>query len=522
MAQPIHRDLLAARPARSLAEKIADRLSQELVIALVGPVGSGVSTAAHYISEILSGDFGYEVAPIMKLSDIIAAEAHRVGVVRPPKIPISDYIDRMQTTGNLLREKFGSNYLVSKAVEKIVSFRREKGGYTTDDTPMPGRRAYILDSIKNIEEYQLLRQVYGETLYLIGVFAPDAMRKKRLVNNGADGGDLQTIFTRDQGEVATFGQMTRKVFVKADFFICNDQKMEEVERQISRYLNIIFSTGIHTPTIGEAAMYEASAVASKSACMSRQVGAAIVSASGELIALGCNDVPKFGGGLYTEEDQTLWDEAKNSIQDRDHRCFNWGSKICHNEVRQDKILQDIASKLANSHLLKKGKGAEDVLRALAGTAIDSLTEFSRAIHAEMDAILAVARGARHSLIGATLYSTTYPCHNCARHIVVSGIKRVVYIQPYAKSLATELHSDSVTEDPDDATRVVFRQYDGVAPQKFLRLFSPGTERKRDGRYQQVSQKIAVPTIGVPLDGSAEYEAKVIVDLTQLEQTSKTT
>ncbi|MDN3612645.1 hypothetical protein QWZ16_23945 [Vibrio ostreicida] len=26
----------------------------------------------------------------------------------------------------------------------------------------------------------------------------------------------------------------------------------------------------------------------------------------------------------------------------------------------------------------------------------------------------------------------FPCHNCAKHIVASGIKRVVYVEPYPK------------------------------------------------------------------------------------------
>jgi deoxycytidylate deaminase len=29
--------------------------------------------------------------------------------------------------------------------------------------------------------------------------------------------------------------------------------------------------------------------------------------------------------------------------------------------------------------------------------------------------------------GATLHTTTFPCHNCARHIVGAGIDRVVFI-----------------------------------------------------------------------------------------------
>jgi dCMP deaminase len=51
----------------------------------------------------------------------------------------------------------------------------------------------------------------------------------------------------------------------------------------------------------------------------------------------------------------------------------------------------------------------------------------RTIHAEQNAILYANR---HELIGATVYVTHYPCENCAKLLVQSGIKKVVYKHPY--------------------------------------------------------------------------------------------
>ncbi len=134
----------------------------------------------------------------------------------------------------------------------------------------------------------------------------------------------------------------------------------------------------------------------------------------------------------------------------------------------------------------------------------------------MEAILSVAREGRHSILGSTLYTTTYPCHNCARHIVASGIIKVVYVQPYAKSLATDLHSDAVTELLDEPRKVIFRQYEGVAPRNFLKFFQPKAERKQAGRLFRPSPKTAAPTLRVPLDGPAVYEDKIIADLSNKE------
>jgi deoxycytidylate deaminase len=513
------RDLLAGRPSQlGVANTIAERLSQELVIALVGPVGSGVSTAASFIRDILSHDFGYSVCPIIKPSDTIRSEGHRVGMSALPAAPLDAYITEMQTAGNKLRERFGGDYLAEKAVERIYTFRKTNGGLSEAGIPLPGRRAYIIDSLKNPEELALLKQIYGETLSIFGVFAPDDIRATRLKDNGVPEISVMKIMDRDRSEIPTFGQKTRKLFVEADFFVCNDTKKDQLRTKIVRFINIVFGTVIHTPTRAESAMYEASSAAANSACMSRQVGAAIVSESGELIAVGWNDVPRFGGGLYGEDDQSIWDSDKNAVLDKDHRCFKWGGSICHNEVRRTDIVNKIVRQIVDSGLLKRGKTFDDVRAVLHGTEVDSLIEFSRSIHAEMEAILAVAREGRRSLARATLYTSTYPCHNCARHIVASGISTVVYIEPYDKSLAVTLHNDSVTEDPEDKSRVVFKQYDGVAPRNYLRLFRPTADRKSGGHLVKGAPKHAMPVFRVPLDSPTEYEAKIIADLTNKEQT----
>ena len=69
-------------------------------------------------------------------------------------------------------------------------------------------------------------------------------------------------------------------------------------------------------------------------------------------------------------------------------------------------------------------------------------EYGRTIHAEMSAISDAARLGR-ALKGTILFCTTFPCHMCAKHIVAAGISEVIYLEPYPKSLAGELHGDSV-------------------------------------------------------------------------------
>lgn len=498
------------------AVEIRDRLSEELVIALVGPVGSGVSSAAAYLAEALGGDFGYDVAPIMKPSDVIRTQCSLVGITPPTSERTANYISQMQDAGNALRKKFGNNYLIEKIVEEIKKYRTKAAGYENQHE-MPGRRAYIVDSLKSIEELELLRDIYRDTLLVVGVFAPDQLRDKRLANLEYPESERKTVMARDQGELATFGQATRKLFVRSDFFVRNDRRPEDLHASLKRFLDIVFDTSIHTPTREESAMYEADAAAASSACMSRQVGASIVSAGGELIAVGWNDVPKFGGSLYMEDDRSTADETKG-IVNQDYRCYNWGGKKCHNEVRRNKMIDRVALAVADSGQLKSNSNKSVVREAISKTDINSLIEFSRSIHAEMEAILSVAREGKHSLVGATLYTTTYPCHNCARHIVAAGIQEVVYIEPYLKSLAIELHSDVISETPDAKNMVFFRQFSGVAPANYLKLFRPKSDRKKEGKLVRMPRKQALPIFRVPLDARSLYEDRIIAEIAAKEGT----
>lgn len=245
----------------------------------------------------------------------------------------------------------------------------------------------------------------------------------------------------------------------------------------------------------------AAAAAVQSACLSRQVGAAIFSKGEELIGVGCNDVPKYGGGLYGEQDA-----------DNDMRCFRWGGQVCHNDERKAQLARSVASSISNKDGGKADAIFGQALEAVSKSDARNLIEFSRSVHAEMEAIVSVAREGKGATVGGTLFTTTYPCHNCARHIVAAGIERVVFIEPYSKSLALALHHDSITEI-DEPKRVRFQQYEGFAPTAALRIFSSaGRERKVAGKIIESNPRVANPIFPTPLDSYINSEGLVIKHL----------
>ena len=74
------------------------------------------------------------------------------------------------------------------------------------------------------------------------------------------------------------------------------------------------------------------------------------------------------------------------------------------------------------------------------------------LHAEANAITKVAKS-HNSSENSTLYVTTSPCMECAKLIIQSGIKRVVYCNKYHKTDGLELLKRAGTElvyiDPEN-------------------------------------------------------------------------
>lgn len=67
-------------------------------------------------------------------------------------------------------------------------------------------------------------------------------------------------------------------------------------------------------------------------------------------------------------------------------------------------------------------------------------EICRGAHAEQNAINNAARFGI-AIDGATLYCTTAPCSMCAKSIVNSGIRKVIYVDGYADDLSKEMLSN---------------------------------------------------------------------------------
>ncbi|MEO9061417.1 MAG: anti-phage dCTP deaminase [Nitrosospira sp.] len=387
--------------------------------------------------------------------------------------------------GTKLREKSGRGDAV--ALLGIMEIKRIREEEHNGDSK---HNAYILRSLKHPHEVETLRNVYGRGFFLISVYSPrdvrvsalaERIRRSQFGNGSKARSKAEHIVERDEMEEnTTLGQDVKDAFPLADLFVDGRNKTS-IEAQISRFLQLLFGNVFLTPTRDEHGMYHARSAALRSADLNRQVGAAFLRTEGDLVAVGCNDVPKAGGDLY-------WTGDKG-----DDRDFQKGIDSMADERLQ--VLGEILERFDKHGLLAKNikrsgldKLVEELVsgekkNVLKGARIMNLLEFGRSVHAEMAALLSAAR-LGVSVRDTTLFCTTFPCHMCARHIVASGIKRVVYIEPYPKSKARQLHQDSICVDPPVASvdQVNFEPFVGIAPRRYQDIFDARENRKdNEGR-----------------------------------------
>ncbi len=367
-------------------------------------------------------------------------------------------IDTMMNRGNEARELTRRNDVLALAAIADIHLRRGRG-----ITPL-ARRCFILRQLKHPDEVVLLRKVYGDGFHLVGVYCPRSVRERNLRREGVKAADVIRLIGRDEHEPSESGQHLRDTFHLADLFVGATGDRSSIAVQIRRFLRLLFGTELITPTLDEFGMFLAQANALRSAQLGRQVGAAILAPTGDVIAVGTNEVPSHGGGAYWEG---------HPHDGRDHMRGRDSSDQMEEEIVLE-ITQRLTRRWALLGEVAKRRLVARNLEKLRSTTVTGLTEFGRAVHAEAEAILSAARMGL-STRGSLLYCTTFPCHVCAKHIVGAGIEQVAYIEPYPKSKASVLHDDSISLEAAREERVVFRPFVGVAPRRFSAFFSMRSE-----------------------------------------------
>lgn len=487
----------ASSPTKAVSLPVEDH--PELIFGLVGPIGVDLESVTECLSNALA-EVGYKACTI-RITELMK----EVPLALP--LDASGYIDSFKQRidyANKVCEVLGrKDALAIMAISAIREFRLE--ATKNVDEPKP-KQAYIIRQFKRPEEVKLLRSVYGKQFIQISAYAPQGYRIRRITTkerqsrknlipldeaeNAANSLVKQDEAERDQG----FGQNVRGAFPLADIFVEAPDK-SSCKNTINRFVTALFGDNEASPTHDEYGMYFAKSASLRSSALTRQVGAAIFRNSGEIISLGCNEVPKARGGTYWSGDPH---DTRDFVSGRDP-----------NDEKKTELIVDIVDRLMKGKHLSSGLCgnndaavvaskllSDDSPEGLRESRVMDLLEFGRDIHAEMSAITDAARKGT-SVEGATLYCTTFPCHMCAKHIVAAGIYRVVYIEPYPKSYAEELHFDSIELDASpDTKRVNFQRFIGISPYRYRDLFEKGKRKYSTGEAQKWNRGEGKPMLEV--------------------------
>lgn len=447
----------------------------ELFFAIIGPVGADVELVCEGLERVLNR-FKYALHTIRVIEELKGIEGYLEDE--------SDYFDKRlenrMNEGDRFRKETGRDEaLAFLALDNVRRFRKKRGS----ESERIERQAYLFRSLKRPEEAIALRRIYGSNLIVIGIHAARNNRIENLAELIAHSrfsaqrdryrDKAESLIIRDESDETTeHGQQLRKAFPLADFFL-DSSNAQTIEPEIERFLNLLFGKPVVTPTKDELGMAHAYIAGLRSSELGRQVGSAIMEEGGSLVAVGTNEVPKAGGGSYFDGDSPDGRDWSKGFDSSDHyKTANLGELL--STLSKKKYLRKDLQRLSTNKLINKVRPVIKQTRTM------QLIEFIRATHAEVSALVdAAARGS--SIKGCTMYVTTFPCHECARNIVSSGIARVVYIEPYAKSLALELHEDSIQLDGNtDRTKIPFAPFLGVSPRIYSNVFQMSNRKSDDG------------------------------------------
>lgn len=486
----------------------------ELVIGLVAPVGVDLARVKSALETAFKSK-RYKPFTV-KVTDVFPV-LHKSLHGKTP-LSTANYFDRVSNYiafGNELRERFDRDaILAASAVFEIARQRRDDfkslssntGGETYE------RRVFIVDQLKRPEEIELLRNVYGPLFLQLSVYARKETRirfissritKDLAVREGKTAESMAVELTAtDENEASrSHGQRVARTFHGADFIVNTEAQEQPIKDQLDRFCELLFGSNSISPSKSEYGMYTAKVAALRTLDLSRQVGAAIFTRRGEIVALGSNEVPKGQGGTYWSDDVGI--DAREYTRDRDT-----------NDEEKTTVAREFF-RLAMDYAGKEGSFEEFTSnQAVRNARVMDALEYGRIVHAEMSALMDAARRGT-AVHEAVLFTTTFPCHMCAKHIVAAGISKVVYLEPYPKSLVPDLHPDSISVDGSDRGKysryrgVTFEHFYGVTPRRYREFFERGKRKAEDGAFRPYRHDPPQPIVDTFRPAYAKLEGMVI-------------
>ncbi len=468
-------------PRDALNQLIAQQPQRHpLVFGFVGAIGTRWDLILGHFEESLQR-FGYATSKV-HLATLMDKLEYRPWGDLPDRRSLEYYEERMDAGDQLRSDTSNGSVMAGLAIREIISQK--------DSDNRGDEVAFLLRSLKHPDEVRLLRQVYGRAFFLVGVACNVDERRSVLAEtlwqSDLSTAEAEELILRDQADPGNrnYGQNVRDTFALCDVFVPSASGFD-TRLPVDDFLDSVFGAPFLTPTRHEEGMRFAEVAALRSAATGRQVGAALIPVSGTPVVAGTNEVPKPGGGQFWTSDSP------------DYRDFMIGRDP--NKVHIRWVVQDFLERLSRADWLSEslaGKTGHELVdlafesdgsgsSVLEDARVTDLIEFARCLHAEQATIVNAARSGVITQ-GAVLYTTTFPCHECAKMIIGAGISEVHYIEPYPKSLVSSIFRELIdvcprigTSATSDDEKIPFRQFLGIAPRWYEEAFVAGERREGD-------------------------------------------
>lgn len=458
--------------------------ASKIILGFTGSIGSGCTFIAKAIPSIAEKKYKY-----YKLSDIIRDILKEEGNSDPT---VSD----LQDKGNELRANFQQGYLVGKLLEQI-----------DQDSDIDDETEIIIDGIKNEGEVQTLRQF--PYFFLFSVHSESSIRQKRYEADGiiTDETQFYKIDNRDRLEEFSHGQQVKKCNYLSDIIILNDNEFMSADKEgkqnfitdiYRKYVKLVEllksgeKSAEHNPSVDEFCMTTAYAVSRMSSCLKRKVGAVVTNkkeaektltnhnATGLIDSLPCivstgyNEVPLGSYKcIYHPKFQMCYrDHLQETHARKFKHCPECGTQISQISVEcpqcnqtysgYKKFCPECQIELEDNYSCSscQTKLFKEFLPGEKRTP-GKLLDMCRALHAEENALLNLVNYNNSKNDDLELYVTTQPCNLCANKIVSTGIKKVIFEEPYLMKES----SDILT-----AGKVIVERFEGVKSSAFFKLY----------------------------------------------------
>lgn len=452
-----------------------------VILGFTGSIGSGCTYISKKIPDISHRGYKY-----FKLSDIIRDSLNEQGKPNPT-------VSELQTEGNRLRKEHGSDTLAQSLIK-----------YLKDD-PDFGYEYIVVDGIKNDGEVALFRQF--PNFYLFSVNADREKRGARVVGLNKPFDDMSKFLEadkKDEFEEDSDGQQVKKCNNVSDIIIVNEKEFaytaprsrDDLVASINKkYIELIENNRLGlrssqiSPSVDELCMTIAYSMSKKSSCLKRKVGAVIINSNHvsetdaveekapkvpHIIASGYNEVPKGAYKcIFDREYQMCYrDHLQEEHAIKMKHCPSCGVAIdpvstcpkcgteypmykkfctsCQVEIKDPYKCPGCSINVFDEHLPgnKKTPG--------------KLLDLCRALHAEEMAILQLTNNGGIGSEGLVLFVTTQPCNLCANKITTTGIKTVVYDEPYNMKEAAEILNNG---------GVTLKRFEGVKSSAYFKLYN---------------------------------------------------